>query len=171
MPLSPAGLDLVIDGRRVRGEAFDVLPFAGESAVEAVDVTTRGLDLNLMTVRGAAVGTLAAHRLDGELTLGSTGSTGSTGSSGSTVSTVSTGSLGSSGSLGLGLGLDGRSRRGGRGLVSRPRPAHRARRTRHPSRRRGAGDRTSRGHRAGRDRADPRLLGGVRALRLLRIGA
>jgi len=73
MPLSPAGLDLVIDGRRVRGEAFDVLPFAGESAVEAVDVTTRGLDLNLMTVRGAAVGTLAAHRLDGELTLGSTG--------------------------------------------------------------------------------------------------
>ena len=97
MPLSPAGLDLVIDGRRVRGEAFDVLPFAGESAVEAVDVTTRGLDLNLMTVRGAAVGTLAAHRLDGELTLGSTGSTGS---SGSTVSTVSTGSLGSSGSLG-----------------------------------------------------------------------
>jgi len=94
MPLSPAGLDLVIDGRRVRGEAFDVLPFAGESAVEAVDVTTRGLDLNLMTVRGAAVGTLAAHRLDGELTLGSTGSTGSSGS------TVSTGSLGSSGSLG-----------------------------------------------------------------------
>jgi environmental stress-induced protein Ves len=91
MPLSPAGLDLVIDGRRVRGEAFDVLPFAGESAVEAVDVTTRGLDLNLMTVRGAAVGTLAAHRLDGELTLGSTDSTGSTGS---------TGSLGSSGSLG-----------------------------------------------------------------------
>ncbi|WP_162236425.1 HutD/Ves family protein [Frigoribacterium sp. Leaf263] len=83
MPLSPAGLDLVIDGRRVRGEAFDVLPFAGESAVEAVDVTTRGLDLNLMTVRGAAVGTLAAHRLDGELTLGSTGSTGSLGSSGS----------------------------------------------------------------------------------------
>jgi hypothetical protein len=83
MPLSPAGLDLVIDGRRVRGEAFDVLPFAGESAVEAVDVTTRGLDLNLMTVRGAAVGTLAAHRLDGDLTLGSTGSTGSAGSSGS----------------------------------------------------------------------------------------
>jgi environmental stress-induced protein Ves len=83
MPLSPAGLDLVIDGRRVRGEAFDVLPFAGESAVEAVDVTTRGLDLNLMTVRGAAVGTLAAHRLDGDLTLGSTHSAGSSGSLGS----------------------------------------------------------------------------------------
>jgi environmental stress-induced protein Ves len=83
MPLSPAGLDLVIDGRRVRGEAFDVLPFAGESAVEAVDVTTRGLDLNLMTVRGAAVGTLAAHRLDGDLTLGSTDSAGSSGSLGS----------------------------------------------------------------------------------------
>jgi environmental stress-induced protein Ves len=83
MPLSPAGLDLVIDGRRVRGEAFDVLPFAGESAVEAVDVTTRGLDLNLMTVRGAAVGTLAAHRLDGDLTLRSTHSAGSSGSLGS----------------------------------------------------------------------------------------
>jgi environmental stress-induced protein Ves len=89
MPLSPAGLDLVIDGRRVRGEAFDVLPFAGESAVEAVDVTTRGLDLNLMTVRGAAVGTLAAHRLDGDLMIGSTDSTDSTDSTGSA------GSLGS----------------------------------------------------------------------------
>jgi environmental stress-induced protein Ves len=92
MPLSPAGLDLVIDGRRVRGEAFDVLPFAGESAVEVVDVTTRGLDLNLMTVRGAAVGTLAAHRLDGDLMIGSTDSTDSTGSTGSTGSSGSLGS-------------------------------------------------------------------------------
>ncbi|MCJ0702385.1 HutD family protein [Frigoribacterium faeni] len=73
MPLSPAGLDLVIDGRRVRGEAFDVLPFAGESAVEAVDVRGTGLDLNLMTGRGAAVGTLVARHLDGELTLRSPG--------------------------------------------------------------------------------------------------
>ena len=71
MPLSPAGLDLVIDGRRVRGEAFDVLPFAGESAVEAVDVRGTGLDLNLMTRRGSAAGTLVARHLDGELTLGS----------------------------------------------------------------------------------------------------
>ncbi|MDY0893223.1 HutD family protein [Frigoribacterium sp. CFBP9030] len=73
MTLSPAGLDLVIDGRRVRGEAFDVLPFAGESAVEAVDVRGTGLDLNLMTGRGAAVGTLVARHLDGELTLRSPG--------------------------------------------------------------------------------------------------
>jgi environmental stress-induced protein Ves len=101
MPLSPAGLDLVIDGRRVRGEAFDVLPFAGESAVEAVDVTTRGLDLNLMTVRGAAVGTLAAHRLDGDLTLGSTGSTGSTGSAGSS------GSLGSASAWTVAVVIEG----------------------------------------------------------------
>ena len=76
MPLSPAGLDLVIDGRRVRGEAFDVLPFAGESAVEAVDVRGTGLDLNLMTRRGAAAGTLVARHLDGELTLRSPGSPG-----------------------------------------------------------------------------------------------
>lgn len=73
MPLSPAGLDLVIDGRRVRGEAFDVLPFAGESAVEAVDVRGTGLDLNLMTWRGAAAGTLVARHLDVELTLRSPG--------------------------------------------------------------------------------------------------
>ncbi|MBD8704635.1 HutD family protein [Frigoribacterium sp. CFBP 13712] len=77
MPLSPAGLDLVIDGRRVRGEAFDVLPFAGESAVEAVDVRGTGLDLNLMTGRGSAAGTLVARHLDGELTLRSPGSPGS----------------------------------------------------------------------------------------------
>jgi len=76
MPLSPAGLDLVIDGRRVRGEAFDVLPFAGESAVEAVDVRGTGLDLNLMTRRGSAAGTLVARHLDGELTLRSPGTPG-----------------------------------------------------------------------------------------------
>jgi len=73
MPLSPTGLDLIIDGRRVRGEAFDVLPFAGESAVEAVDVRGTGLDLNLMTRRGSAAGTLVARHLDGELTLRSPG--------------------------------------------------------------------------------------------------
>lgn len=83
MPLSSAGLDLVIDGRRVRGEAFDVLPFAGESAVEAVDVRGTGLDLNLMTWRGVAAGTLVARHLDGELTLRSPGTPGTPASPGS----------------------------------------------------------------------------------------
>lgn len=86
MPLSPAGLDLVIDGRRVRGEAFDVLPFAGESAVEAVDVRGTGLDLNLMTGRGAAVGTLVARHLDGELTLRSPGTPSTPGTPGTPAS-------------------------------------------------------------------------------------
>nr|BFF15093.1 hypothetical protein GCM10025699_63960 [Microbacterium flavescens] len=88
MPLSPAGLDLVVDGGRVRGEAFDVLPFAGESAVEAVDVRGTGLDLNLMTRRGAAVGTLVAQDLDGELTLGSPSAASSDRTSAWTVAVV-----------------------------------------------------------------------------------
>ena len=58
MPLSEAGLDLVVDGRRVHGEALEVLAFAGESPVEAVDVAAEGLDLNLMTRRGSAEGQL-----------------------------------------------------------------------------------------------------------------
>lgn len=58
MPLSAAGLDLVVDGRRVHGEALEVLAFAGESAVAAVDVAAEGLDLNLMTRRGSAEGQL-----------------------------------------------------------------------------------------------------------------
>jgi hypothetical protein len=88
MPLSPAGVDLVVDGARVRGEAFDVLPFAGESAVEAVDVRGTGLDLNLMTRRGEAVGTLVAQDLDGELTLGSPSAASSDRTSAWTVAVV-----------------------------------------------------------------------------------
>jgi environmental stress-induced protein Ves len=59
MPLSEAGLDLVVDGRRVRVERSTVLAFAGESEVEAVDVGSSGLDLNLMTHRGCAEGRLS----------------------------------------------------------------------------------------------------------------
>jgi environmental stress-induced protein Ves len=63
MPLSEAGLDLVVDGRRVRVERSSVLAFAGESEVEAVDVVSPGLDLNLMTRRGRAEGRLSAVRV------------------------------------------------------------------------------------------------------------
>jgi environmental stress-induced protein Ves len=63
MPLSEAGLDLVVDSRRVRVERSSVLAFAGESEVEAVDVVSPGLDLNLMTRRGRAEGRLSAVRV------------------------------------------------------------------------------------------------------------
>jgi environmental stress-induced protein Ves len=63
MPLSEAGLDLVVDGRRVHVRGSSVLAFAGESEVEAVDVVSPGLDLNLMTRRGGAEGRLSAVRV------------------------------------------------------------------------------------------------------------
>jgi environmental stress-induced protein Ves len=63
MPLSEAGLDLAVDGRRVRVERSSVLAFAGESEVEAVDVLFPGLDLNLMTRRGRAEGRLSTVRV------------------------------------------------------------------------------------------------------------
>ena len=62
-PLSAAWLDPVVDGGRVRGEVFEGLPFASESAVGVVYLSTTGLDLNLMTWRGSAIGTLVARRL------------------------------------------------------------------------------------------------------------
>jgi environmental stress-induced protein Ves len=63
MPLSEAGLDLAVDGRRVHVRGSSVLAFAGESEVEAVDVVSPGLDLNLMTRRGGAEGRLSAVRV------------------------------------------------------------------------------------------------------------
>lgn len=65
MPLSPAGLTLAIAGRIRPLVQYETVSFAGEEEVASVDVSSTGLDLNLMTRRGECDGSLELSRLDG----------------------------------------------------------------------------------------------------------
>jgi environmental stress-induced protein Ves len=67
MPLSPAGLDLEIDGTRDHLSQFTVQEFRGESVVRSVNVISTSLDLNLMLRRDAVAGSLTSERVDGRL--------------------------------------------------------------------------------------------------------
>ena len=69
MALSPAGLDLVVDGEAAGIRQFGVHRFEGESVVASVNVTEPAQDLNLMLTRGRVVGELTALILDGTLTI------------------------------------------------------------------------------------------------------
>jgi environmental stress-induced protein Ves len=65
MPLSPAGLALAIAGRIRPLAQYETVSFAGEEEVASVDVSSTGLDLNLMTRRGEGDGSLGLSHLDG----------------------------------------------------------------------------------------------------------
>jgi environmental stress-induced protein Ves len=65
MPLSPMGLTLVVDGRVRLVARHETISFAGEATVGAVDVTSEGDDLNLMTRRGACDGSIELRRIEG----------------------------------------------------------------------------------------------------------
>ncbi|MGO4105582.1 HutD family protein [Leifsonia sp. YAF41] len=69
MALTPAGLDLVVDGEAVGIRQFWVHRFEGESVVASVNVTEPAQDLNLMLTRSRAAGELTALILDGTLTI------------------------------------------------------------------------------------------------------
>ena len=63
MPLSPAGLTLAIAGRIRPLAQYEAASFAGEEEVASVDVSSTGLDLNLMTRRGECDGSLGLSDL------------------------------------------------------------------------------------------------------------
>lgn len=65
MPISVGGLVLRDASGRHPVAQFDTFEFAGEAEVEAVEVDHRCLDLNLMTRRDRATGTLSSARVDG----------------------------------------------------------------------------------------------------------
>lgn len=69
MALTPAGLDLVVDGEAVGIRQFGIHRFEGESVVASVNVTEPAQDLNLMLTRSRAAGELTALILDGTLTI------------------------------------------------------------------------------------------------------
>jgi environmental stress-induced protein Ves len=65
MPLSPSGLTLVVGGRIRHVARHEAVSFPGEEMVSAVDVTSEGDDLNLMTMRDASGGSIELHRIEG----------------------------------------------------------------------------------------------------------
>ena len=69
MALSPAGLDLVVDGGAVSIRQFGVHRFAGERVVASVKVTQPTQDLNLMLTRSRVTGELTSLGLAGSLTI------------------------------------------------------------------------------------------------------
>ncbi len=68
MPLSPGGLELTIDSASRSCGQYDVVRFAGEAAVAAINVARPSLDLNLMTTRGLTIGSLTLTGIDGSWT-------------------------------------------------------------------------------------------------------
>ena len=69
MPLSPVGLVLRENGTRRELGQYDVLGFAGETAVEAIDVSESTTDLNLLVRRGIRSGSLEKRAVTGSAVL------------------------------------------------------------------------------------------------------
>jgi environmental stress-induced protein Ves len=61
MPLSTTGLTLIVNGQTHRLPGFESFEFSGDSAVQATNVSSASLDLNLMVRRDKAVGSLTTQ--------------------------------------------------------------------------------------------------------------
>jgi len=66
MPLTVGGLRLVVDGRTLEVDQYEVLSFDGHAAVAAVDVTAPSLDLNLMASRDHWLSSLTCVEVSGD---------------------------------------------------------------------------------------------------------
>jgi len=69
MPLSATGLVLDENGKRRELAQFEVLGFAGETPVEAIEVGVETTDLNLMVRRGIRSGSLEKRAVTGSAVL------------------------------------------------------------------------------------------------------